>query len=152
MSSTKNLSIQQLDNRLAAMPPPEGLSPPAGGWVRAIRRALGVTNRQLAKRVGRDTNTVSDLQAREAAGTIQLSSLRELARAVDCELVYALVPRKPLGQILDDRAHLIARQALRRTGHSMELERQALGKRELERATEREVKRLLAGSRRKLWE
>jgi hypothetical protein len=34
----------------------------------------------------------------------------------------------------------------------MELERQGLGVREQERAFEREVERLLSGTRRKLWE
>ena len=111
-----------------------------------------MTNLQLARRAGRDANTVSDLQAREATQTIQLKSLRELANALDCDLVYALVPRKPLDAILEVRARLVAGETLRRTRHSMELERQGLGAREQERAMEREIERLLAGSRRKLWE
>ncbi len=111
-----------------------------------------MTNRQLARRVGRKPQTVLDLQARESAQTIQLNSLREVANAMDCELVYAIVPRKPLGTMLEERARSVARETLRRTGHSMELERQGLGVREQERAFEREVDRLLAGSRRKLWE
>ena len=58
---------------------------------------------------GRKPNTVRDLQAREATQTIQLNSLRELANAIDCDLVYALVPRKSLGAILEDRARTVAR-------------------------------------------
>ncbi len=111
-----------------------------------------MTNQQLAKRIGRTPQTTLGMQSREAAGTIQLSSLRDLAKALDCDLVYALVPRKPLDEMLEERARLVASRALRRTGHSMELERQGLGAREQERAMEREVERLLAGSRRKLWE
>lgn len=111
-----------------------------------------MTNRQLADRVGRKPQTVMDLQAREAAQTIQLNTLRELAEALDCELVYAIIPRKPLATMLDERARLVARRSLRRAQHSMALEQQALGVREQGRAFEREVDRLLAGSRRKLWE
>lgn len=111
-----------------------------------------MTNRQLARRLGRKPQTVLDLQAREAVQSIQLNTLRELAEALDCELVYAVVPRKPLGKTIEERARSRARQTLRRTGHSMTLERQTLGVREQERAFEREVDRLLAGSRRKLWE
>ena len=152
MTINKSLSTQQVEDRLRPLYKAIHPTRPSGGWIRAIRNALGMTNRQLAKRVGRDPNTVSDLQAREAAQTIQLNSLRELAEAMDCDLVYAIIPRKPLNTILEERARAAARQALRRTGHSMELEQQGLGVREQERALEREVERLLAGSRRKLWE
>lgn len=152
MKRHKSLPIQQLEDRLQPYRTALETPRPPGGWVRAIREALGMTQRQLAERVGRKPQTILDLQAREAAQTIQLNSLRELAEAMDCELVYAIVPRKPLGTILDERARSVARQVLRRTGHSMELERQGLGVRDRERALEREVERLLAGSRRKLWE
>ena len=152
MRTRKDLSIQQLTDRLRPYELAARVAMPAGGWIRAIRQALGMTNLQLARRAGRDANTVSDLQAREATQTIQLKSLRELANALDCDLVYALVPRKPLDAILEVRARLVAGETLRRTRHSMELERQGLGAREQERAMEREIERLLAGSRRKLWE
>lgn len=111
-----------------------------------------MTNKQFAKRLQRKPQTVLDLQKREAAQTIQLNTLRELAEAMDCELVYAIVPRQPLDQMIGERAGALARRTLRRTGHSMELERQGLGVREQERALEREIERVLSGSRRKLWE
>lgn len=151
MRSRKDLPIQQLEDRLRSYRPALGSSRPAGGWIRAIREALGMTHRQLAQRVGRKPQTVLDLQSREASQTIQLNTLRELAEALDCELVYAIVPRKPLGAMLEGRARAVARERLRRTGHSMELEQQGLGVREQDRAVEREVERLLAGSRRYLW-
>ncbi|MGE0031281.1 MAG: mobile mystery protein A [Hyphomicrobium sp.] len=149
--TARNMSVQHLDDRLRALRGAIDTAPPPGGWIRAIREALGLTHAQLGKRVGRRPQTVLDLQQREAAQTIQLNSLRELAEALDCELVYAIVPRKPLSTMLDERARAVARETLRRTGYSMELERQGLGVREQERAYEREVDRLLAGSRRKLW-
>ncbi len=152
MTKQKSMSIQQLDERLRAFRAALGTSRPTGGWVRAIREALGMTNVQLATRLGRKPQTLLDLQKREAAETIQLNTLRELANALDCDLVYAIVPRMPLATMLEGRARAIARETLRRTGHSMELERQGLGVREKERALEREIEQLLAGSRRKLWQ
>jgi len=152
MKIRTDLPVQQLENRLEPFRSALGSSQPAAGWIRAIREALGMTQRQLARRVGRKPQTILDLQAREAAQTIQLNTLREIAEAMDCELVYAVVPRKPLGTMLEDRARSVARETLRRTGHSMELEHQGLSVRERERAFDREVDRLLAGSRRKLWE
>ncbi len=152
MTPKKNMSIQQLEDRLGPIRGTINAAKPAGGWIRAIREALGMTNRQLAKRVQRKPQTVLDLQKREAAQTIQLNTLRELAEAMDCDLVYAIVPKKPLDQMIGARAEALAGRTLRRTGHSMDLERQGLGVRESERALEREVERLLSGSRRKLWE
>jgi len=152
MTAKKDLPVQQLEDRLQPYRQALASPQPAGGWIRAIREALGMTQRQLAQRVGRKPQTILDLQAREATQTIQLNSLRGLANAMDCELVYAIVPRRPLATMLKDRARSIARETLLRTDHSMALERQGLGVREQERALEREVDRLLAGSRRKLWE
>jgi predicted DNA-binding mobile mystery protein A len=111
-----------------------------------------MTNVQLAKRLGRKPQTALDLQEREAAETIQLNTLREMAEALDCELVYAVVPKISLANMVEARARAVARETLRRTGHSMELERQGLGVREKELALEREIERLLAGSRRRLWD
>jgi predicted DNA-binding mobile mystery protein A len=152
MKVNNNLVIQQLESSLKTFPTAKASQAPRGGWIRAIRMALGMTNRQLAERVGRKPNTVLDLQAREAAQTVQLNTLRELAEAMDCELLYAIVPRKPLAVMLEERARTVALRTVRRTGHSMALERQALGVKEQERAIEREVDRLLSGSPRKLWE
>ena len=152
MENKKTLSIQQLESALQPFRSAIGVARPRSGWLRAIREALGMTNAQLAKRVKRQPQTLLDLQEREGAQTIQLNTLRELAEALDCELVYAIVPRKPLDQVVGEQAEAVARRLLRRTGHSMELERQGLGVRERTRALEREIERLLAGSRRKLWE
>lgn len=152
MTVKKSLSIQQLEDHLRFLRGASGIARPPGGWIRAIREALGMTNAQLAKRVKRRPQTVLDLQQRESAQTIQLNTLRELAEGMDCELVYAVVPRKPLEQTVRERAEAVARRMLRRTGHSMELERQGIGVREVTRALDREIERLLAGSRRKLWE
>lgn len=152
MNPRNRLSIQQLEDKLSQFPSRQAGLRPTGGWIRAVREALGMTNQQLAKRTGRTPQTTLALQSREAAGTIQLDSLREMADALGCDLVYALVPRKPLHAMLDERARFVAHETLRRTGHSMDLERQGLGAKEQERALEREVERLLAGSRRNLWE
>ena len=57
---------------------------------------------------------------------ISLATLRKLADALDCELQYALVPRKQLGQQLNERALLVASDRLRPVSHSMALEDQTV--------------------------
>ena len=149
----KHLEIQQLEETVAPFRLLSDIHVPAGGWAKVIRRALGMTNAQLARRMRRrSAQTVLDLQAREAAGTIQLDSLRELAEAMGCRLVYALLPAKPLETLRRDRAEAIARDTIKRTQHSMALEDQGLGVREAERAYENEVETLLSGSPKRLWD
>jgi|APFre7841882724_1041349.scaffolds.fasta_scaffold17663_3 predicted DNA-binding mobile mystery protein A len=97
---------------------------PRAGWIRALREALGMTAGQLARRMGVAQPTLTKLEQSEAAERIQLDSLRRVAAALDCELVYALVPRRPLQDMVDARRRLVAGREYARTAHSMALEDQ----------------------------
>jgi predicted DNA-binding mobile mystery protein A len=99
---------------------------PQRGWVRAIRDALGMTAEQLGDRIGVAQSTVQRLETSEAADTIQLNSLRRLAEGLNCELVYALIPRDTLTSTYDEAARAVARRELARVSHSMALEDQAV--------------------------
>lgn len=99
---------------------------PQRGWVRAIRNALGMTAEQLAVRVGVTQPTIQRLETSEALDTIQLKTLKRLAEALDCELVYALVPRVPLQQTYETRAREVAHRELGSVRHTMALEDQGV--------------------------
>lgn len=99
---------------------------PPRGWIRAIRDALGMTAEQLGERMGVSQPTVQKLEVSEAADTIQLKTLRRVAEALNCELVYVLVPREPLRKIYDMAARELARRELGAISHSMALEDQAV--------------------------
>lgn len=129
------------------------LPPPRSGWVRAIKEALGMTNKQLAKRVGvKAPQSVEDMQEYEVSGTIKLQTLRKLAEALECRLVYALVPRESLEDIRRARARAVARRLLKRVSHSMTLEDQAVSRKMEESELNRRVERLLAGNPKALWD
>ena len=102
-------------------------TPPSRGWIRALRDALGMTAEQLGERMGISQPSVQRLELSEAAGTIQLSSLRRAAAALECEVVYALVPRRGLQDSYDAAAKVVARRELGLIGHTMALEDQAVG-------------------------
>ena len=115
----------QLDRQLAdARTAVATLRRPSDGWVRTLRTALSMTSRQLAARVGIAQPTLSLLEKSEADGRIQLDSLARIADALDCELVYALVPRRPLSDTVTARLDEVAEARYRRTAHSMALEDQ----------------------------
>ena len=127
-------------------------SPPGGGWVRAIREALGMTQAQLATRLGISRQTLQGLERAEAGRRITLDSLDRLAKAMDCRLVYALVPEKgSLDEVRARKAKALADELLKATEHSMTLEAQGLSARESTRQRELLADELLRGSSRKLW-
>lgn len=122
--NSKELLRRQLDARLQTMPREQ---PPKGGWVRTIRRALGMTMAQLAKRLGVSTPAISDLENREANGSITVARLRSAADALGCDLLVALVPRVPLAEMVERQALLKASQENSRLVHTMRLESQDQG-------------------------
>jgi predicted DNA-binding mobile mystery protein A len=99
---------------------------PPRGWIRAVRDALGMTAEQLGDRMGISQPSVQRLELSEASSTIQLSSLRKAAAALDCEVVYALVPRRSLQETYDEAAERVGRRELGLIGHTMALEDQAV--------------------------
>lgn len=83
------------------------LARPARGWVRSVREALGLSQHDLAERLGVNQTTVRRLERSELDRVAQLSTLQRAAEAMDCDLVYALVPRESLQGIVEKR---LARQ------------------------------------------
>src|SRR5258708_21159522 len=98
----------QLDERFKELRPPKRYTPPVRGWIKAVREALGMTTAQLAQRLGIKQPSLVDLEQSEAKYTIELATLRRVAEALDCTIVYALVPNKPLEILVHDRARASA--------------------------------------------
>ena len=121
---TSPTALRHLDETLATARALTDLAPPAGGWVNAVRRALGMTERELATRMGVAQSSLHALERSEAAGTIRIETLRRAAEALDCEVVYALVPRRPLAEAVAARADGRAREELERVRRTMSLEAQ----------------------------
>lgn len=106
---------------------PEGArTRPQGGWVRAIRQALGMTQSDLAHRMGVSQVAVAKLEGTEKAGVIRLETLARAADALDCDLVYALVPRVTLEESVRRRAQHVVRRDFSSIVTTMRLEDQGL--------------------------
>jgi predicted DNA-binding mobile mystery protein A len=117
---------EQLDQHLAKLRPLANTPRPARGWVRAIRNTLGMTTRQLAARMGVSQPRIVMLEKAEVDRSITLESLERAAEALGCRVVYALVPEKPLGETLNERASQIADQQLVSIDQTMKLESQGV--------------------------
>jgi predicted DNA-binding mobile mystery protein A len=119
-------SRANLDERFKEFGAVRRYTAPVRGWIKAVREALGMTTAQLAQRLGVKQPSVVAIEQSEAKGTIQLATLRRVAQALDCTLVYAFVPNKPLETMVQDRARLFSRRRKAPVEHSMLLEDQAV--------------------------
>ena len=150
-SNDRILARMQLDKRFATLQSLGNLSRPPRGWVKAIRESLGMTMAQLATRIGVSQPRVVDIEKAEKNGSITMDSLQRAANALDCQLVYALIPRKPLTQLVEDRARNIANERLAVTGHSMSLEAQAVAEDEEKVQLEQMVRQIIESAGSDIW-
>lgn len=117
-----------LDRRLDQIPSAGALKPPRGGWIRAVRQALGMSLGDLAARLGVSHQSVAMLEQSEQADQIRVSSLRKAAEAMDCDLAYVFIPRSgSLQGIVDKQARTQLATHYQATAHSQRLENQTAG-------------------------
>jgi predicted DNA-binding mobile mystery protein A len=87
------LSVTELDRTLECFRTAQKLPRPRQGWIRAVREALGVSAGELGRLLGVSRQLPLQFEKAEADDSITLKSLRSVAGALGCDLVYALVPR-----------------------------------------------------------
>jgi len=114
-----------LDNRLKRLPKKEEFTVPKLGWIKSIREALGMSAADLGNRMGIARQSVLTLEASESDGKAGLDSLKRAAEAMDCSLVYALIPNSSLENILHKQIEKVVAERMRKVSHSMKLEDQA---------------------------
>jgi predicted DNA-binding mobile mystery protein A len=124
---------------------------PSRGWLKEIREALGRTERQQAERLGLSGSTLHKSEQSEAEERISLGQLRKLADGLDCQLVYALVPRKPLTEVVQDRATQLAKEEVYGVAHTMGLEDQRPTDERIQKQVARRAEELLRGKWSNLW-
>lgn len=118
-----------LDRKLRPWLPLRDDRVPPSGWLKAIRSSLGMSTRQLAARLGVQHAAILQFEKGEVEGKITLNTLKKVARAMRCQVVYAIVPEAgcdSLDAILDDQARQAARAIIARVDHSMRLEQQGI--------------------------
>lgn len=146
------LARKTLDRKLDLFPPVDALRAPPRGWVRAIREALGMTAVQFARRLKVSQPRITKLEKAELDGTLSIASLKKAADALNCDLVYALVPRRPLDQLVNDRAKAKAAALVSRVNHTMTLENQAVANESLAATRDALAAELIRTSPRRLWD
>ena len=147
------LILEQVDKKILLLKKVEDLSIPSTGWIKAIRKALGMSLRQLGEMMGITAQSVKEIEEREMNSTISLKVLKQFGRAMNMKLVYGFIPS---GETLDDmisrRALDIAKEIVQRTSASMKLEDQENDPERIERAINEKARKIKDEMPKYLWD
>jgi predicted DNA-binding mobile mystery protein A len=126
---------------------------PRSGWIRTIRDALGISQSQIAARVGVSRATVQQWERAESRRRITVHSLDQVAAAMGCTVALAIVPK--VGTLDDVRRRQARAKAIAIVRKEDSLPDDPDAVTDLtavqRRRVDRIVARLLRGSPRRLW-
>lgn len=99
---------------------------PGEGWIATVRKALGMSGAQLAKRLGVTRARVSQAERAETDGGVTLRTMNTFAEAMGCRFVYAIVPEGRIEDVIEAQARKKAGMLVARASSHMALESQSL--------------------------
>jgi predicted DNA-binding mobile mystery protein A len=88
----KVVAQRDLDRELRPFLTARRVHRPSGGWLRTVRKALGLSAAAMAKDLKVSPSAVFQMERAEWKDTITLRRLEDAAQAMSCQLVYAIVP------------------------------------------------------------
>jgi predicted DNA-binding mobile mystery protein A len=147
------LQRQQLNSKMESFSGVKNIAIPSIGWIKAIRTGLNMSMQQLGHKLGVSKQAVLDIERRESQGAITIRSLREVAQALNMELVYGFVPKEgSLNELIEARAKQLATDIVMRTANTMQLEDQANSYQRIEAAIEERKQELIQQLPAILWD
>jgi predicted DNA-binding mobile mystery protein A len=106
----------------------------------------------LARRLQVSQPRVFKLEQNEPSGAITLKTMRQVAEALDCVFVYALVPRSSLEETVRTQARAVATERLQRVSHTMLLEAQGLSTKDQRISLDDAIEELVRETPKDLWD
>lgn len=100
----QKIITKQVSRRLEEMRPLKLHTKGISSWIEYVRLGLGMSLSQLAARVGVAQSSLSGSIKLEKEGRISIKKLKEIAEAMDCELVYGFVPRSKIEDMMREQA------------------------------------------------
>ncbi len=152
MKTKKKIIREQIDGSLSGFAFLKKLRTPPLGWIRSIREGLGMSGRQLARRLNTSKQSVARLEQDEVVGSITIKTLRKVAESLDCVLVYSLIPRTSLEDTVRKRAEEVARERLKIVDQTMVLEKQKIKDKNLKNLFSEDVEGIMNDMPRDLWD
>lgn len=146
------ITLKQLDRQLLTLKEQGVILLPKEGWVRTLRKALGMTIKQLAKRLGVVPSRVVKIEMSEVEGAVTLHTLKLVAESLGCTLIYSFIPKSSLETMIKEQILKVASEQIKRTSHTMSLEAQGVDKAWLEEQKKDLIHELWRKSWKHLWE
>jgi len=148
-----SLQKKQLNDKLKVFKIAQSIPTPSSGWIKAIRTTLGMSLEQVGNKLGVSKQNIQSLEKREKEGSITLNSLKEAARVMDMEVVYAIVPKdESLDKLIERKAEKLAKEIVLRTTQNMALEDQENSKKRILEAIEERKNELITKMPKSLWD
>ena len=148
----KKLIREQLQSTLLRFKPLSETEVPHKGWIRAIRDALGMTAKQLARRLGVTQQSVARIEKDELTGAVTIKTMRRIAERLECSFVYGFVPHTSLDDTLRKQAGTVASRQLEQANQTMSLEAQSLTSEENRQILAEMVENLMETLPSNLWD
>ena len=152
-NAKQQLVLDQTDKKLALFQSLGAVVIPPKGWVNTVRIALKMSLRQLGNRMNFSPQNIKQIEEREANGTISINSLREVANAMDMQLVYSFISKhESLEQMIEKRAKELATEIVMRTNNTMTLEDQQNSAARIEKAIAQKTIEIKSEMPKYLWD
>jgi predicted DNA-binding mobile mystery protein A len=149
----KSLQLQQLNSKMLGFTSLMQVAIPPTGWIKAIRTSIGMSMQQLGNKLNVSKQGILDIEKREKDGSITIKSLKEIARALDMQLVYGFVPNDgSLELLIERKAKELATQIVMRTNNTMKLEDQENTKQRIEKAIQENTTSIKTEMPKTLWD
>ena len=143
MKPTQKLAMKQIERRLEKLRAIAKDTNVRMGWVQYMRQAMSMTLSNLAEATGLAKATVQQIENREKVGKVTIETMRKIASAMECEFIYALVPKQELPDLLKKKAIMKAARIVREADVHMTLEDQKVAE-DIKDRIERVAEDLLA--------
>lgn len=124
MKRLDSLALTQVERRLKPIRLAFKNAAVRPGWINYMRQTLGMTLQKLAERTKVSKAAVAQAERGEAKGKVTIDTLKKMAEAMECEFVYAFVPKKSIKEVLREKALAKAKRILLKADTHMTLEDQ----------------------------
>jgi predicted DNA-binding mobile mystery protein A len=115
-------TIKEMDKEFLKTKKLMNMEYPRYGWIKSIRKRLGMTTTQLANRLKVSQPRITAIEKDEA--NLKLETIEKIADALGCEFTYALVPKTNFEDFCFEQAEKKVMQILKQVGHEIPRKKQ----------------------------
>lgn len=142
MKTKDTLALSQFERRIKPLRKNINSFKVRDGWIHYLRSVLGIKLSTLARLAKTTPSSVQQAERGEEKHKVTVETLRRMAEAMDCEFVYAFIPRKEIKELIKTRAYAKAKKILERADTHMALEDQKVTQ-DMNERIERFAKKLI---------